>query len=200
MNSTDDVMMLGSLLGSAVFIVLAIVGVISEKRIRTKYNGAVGLLNSYLFTGGSLCGITFLFMPFMNTEESNILGVIISGLVCLAVAALIVFLVWKKCPPGNNALFPLIVGMYLVGAGAALRLFGFVMKLVFRFDIFSGSNPGQGFASWYRNGSAEYQLWTANGNYAVLKGSDGSTFNVYPHGNDGCVCDDSSNIYYPLGS
>ena len=201
MKSTEDVVTLISLLGSAVFLIFAIVGAISEKRIRTKYNGAVGLVNSYLFTGGSSSGIMLLLMPFMNTEESNILGVLgvmIAGLVCVALAALILFLAWKKCPPGNNALFPLIVGMLLVGAAGALRIFAFLMKLVFRFDMFAGSKPGSGFASWYRNGAAEYQLWTANGNYAVLKGPDGSTFNVYPHGNDGSVCDDSSNIYYPL--
>lgn len=112
-----------------------------EKRIRTKYNGAVGLINSVLFAGGTFGGVGMLVMPFVANDLTNIGEVLIAGIICVTLAALMLFLAWKKCPIGSNAVFPLMVGMFPVGAAAYLRIFGFLLKLVFHFDIFQAAIP-----------------------------------------------------------
>lgn len=182
------------------YMVFVVVGLIMEKGLRAKYNGAVGLLNSFLFTGGLLGGIMMIIMMFMDSVTvENPAEIIIAALVCLAVAVVLPIIALKKSPAGNKSILSLMGAMLLVGAAASMRIFGFLMKLVFHFDLFAGRAPGAGYASYYRDqDGGQCQLWTANGSYAVLKGPDGSTFNVHPHGNDGLVCDDSNRLYYPM--
>lgn len=176
--------------------ILLIAGLVMEKNLRAKYNGAVGLVNSYLFTGGSLGGIVLIVMMFIGKGNAETL---IAGIVCLALAAVILLTALGKCPEGSKSVPGVIIAMYLVGTAASVHILGFLMKLVFHFDIFAGRNPGAGYSNWYRaqNGE-EYQLWTANGSYAVLKGTNGTQINAYPHGNDGLLCDDSNNLYTPM--
>ena len=182
------------------YMVFVVAGLIMEKGLRAKYNGAVGLLNSFLFTGGLLGGIMMIIMMFMDSVTvENPAEIIISALVCLAVAAVLPFVALKKCPAGNKSILGLMGAMLLVGAAASMRIFGFLMKRVFRLDLFAGRAPGVGYARTYRDQEGgECKLWTANGSYAVLKGPDGRTFDVRPHGTDGLVCDDSNRLYYPL--
>lgn len=184
------------------FLVIAIIGVAMEKRLRTKYNGAVGLVNSFLFTGGLFAGIMMIVMLFSeDVVFENTAEALIAALICVALAVILFILAWRKCPAGCNSVLSLIVAMFFVGAASYLHIFGFIMKLVFHFDMFAGTNPGVGYANWYQkqhDSSASYQLWTVNGSYAVLKGSGGNLVNVRPHGSDGLVCDDSNNLYEPV--
>lgn len=178
------------------FVILTIAGLVMEKSLRAKYNGAVGLLNSFLFTGGLLGGIGLIMMMFTGGGDAEML---IAGIVCVVLAVLMLATALRKCPAGSKSVPGIIVAMLMLGGAAYMRIFGFLMKLVFHFDMFAGRDPGAGYAAFYQdsNGS-EYQLWTSNGSYAVLKGPDGALFDVRPHGNDGLVSDDRNNIYYPM--
>ena len=183
-----------------VFMVFVIAGLVMEKKMRAKYNGAVGLLNSFLFTGGLLGGIMMLAMLFMDSVRAeNPAEIVIAGIVCLVVAVVLFLLAYRKCPVGCKSVVGVAIAMLLVGGAASMRIFGFLMKLVFHFDMFAGRAPGAGYASWYKDqNGGEYQLWTANGDYAVLKGPDGTTFHVHPSGDDGLVCDEQRRLYYPM--
>lgn len=134
-----------------------------------------------------------------SVTAENPAEIVIAGIVCLVVAVVLFLLAYRKCPEGSKSVAGVVIAMLLVGAAASMRIFGFLMKLVFHFDMFAGRAPGAGYANYYRDtDGGECQLWTVNGSYAILKGPNGSTFEVRPHGNDGLVCDNSNNIYYPM--
>lgn len=173
-----------------------------EKRVRTQYNGAVGLLGGFVFFLLLMGAILSIGLVISGDEDATYL---INVPLSLVIAAIPVFLAWRKCPAGKKGVFPLLGAMCVVGAAAifkfALKGFGWILKVLIHVDLFSGGSGGVNtYANFYkRQGSSEeYQLWTVNGNYAVLKGPGGDTVSVRPHGNDGLVCDDSNNLYQPI--
>ena len=189
-------------------LLVGIISMIFDKRIRAAYNGAVGLVSGLIFSSGEIVVIAAFVALVTDIAEGESFGKMLANFVVYllvggAMTGGVMLYLRKRIPEGKKGIGGLILGLSVVGIAAwfriSLKMFKWIMKLVFHMNFGSGESGSFQYANYYySNGGAQYQLWTTNGNYALLKDEGGNTFSVHPHNEaEGIVADDSGNIYYP---
>lgn len=185
-----------------VFLIAALICAVKESSVTSVYksNNVYGRFSAYIALDLSLFGLFAIIGFLIPILRRNMFGnsptIIIIGIICLAIGALLYLRALKKCP---TALKSKCVGsMIVTGLGVSMKIAVFFVPAVWKLTG-SQSTYAVGFASSYisRVGNDRYYLHSVNGNYAILRAPDGGLVNVVPHGNEGNVADSANNLYYP---
>ncbi len=181
---------------------LGLICMLMQNKYIEAYHGVFGKVSAVLFADGGLAGIGAIvywilsIVGLVDGEDPVIM--LISGVVCLAIAALAFYFASRKVD-GNKA--ALIWPMFVVGMGTLVWLSFKTVGLMFKM-IFNMSNSGGGsgnFAEWYvrESDGAQCRLVVDNETYAILKDRDtNEEFEVTPEAG-GYVYDRAGNRYRP---